>query len=41
MLGIGDELDWSFTDDALVIKTPPEKPCKYAYVFKINRRNKL
>jgi len=31
------ELDWHFTEDALVIKTPHEKPCEHAYVFKINR----
>jgi alpha-L-fucosidase len=37
MLGVEKELDWHFTEDALVIQTPPEKPCEHAYVFKINR----
>jgi alpha-L-fucosidase len=38
LLGIEDELEWTFTDDALVIKTPGEKPCEHAYAFKISRQ---
>ena len=37
MLGVEKELDWTLTEDALVIKTPPERPCEHAYVFKITR----
>ena len=37
MLGVEKELDWSFTEDALVIRTPSEKPCEHAYVFEIKR----
>ena len=35
MLGVDDELEWSMTNEGLKIKTPKEKPCKYAYTFKI------
>ena len=41
MLGVDKDLNWHFTDQALVIETPPEKPCKHAYVFKIKRRSTL
>jgi alpha-L-fucosidase len=37
MLGIDKELQWSLTQDGLKIKTPNEKPCEYAYTFKILR----
>jgi alpha-L-fucosidase len=39
MLGTEGKLDWFFTDDALVIKTPQEKPCEHAFVFKIERHH--
>jgi len=39
MLGTEGELDWFFTDDALIIKTPQEKPCEHAYAFKIERHH--
>jgi alpha-L-fucosidase len=35
MLGVEGALGWSVTGDGLKIKTPTEKPCEYAYVFKI------
>jgi alpha-L-fucosidase len=38
MLGAEGELDWKLTDEALVIRTPPEKPCEHAFVFKIVRK---
>ncbi|MHC4500068.1 MAG: alpha-L-fucosidase C-terminal domain-containing protein, partial [Planctomycetota bacterium] len=39
MLGDGRELDWKMTNKGLVIETPDEKPCKYAFVFKIERHH--
>jgi alpha-L-fucosidase len=39
MLGDGKELKWEITKDGLLIETPKVKPCEYAYVFKIVRRN--
>ncbi len=38
MLGSEGELDWKLTDEALVIRTPPEKPGEHAFVFKIVRK---
>ena len=37
MLGDGRKLDWEITREGLVIETPDRKPCKHAYVFKIER----
>jgi len=37
MLGDGRTLDWEMTREGLVIETPNRKPCKHAYVFKIER----
>jgi alpha-L-fucosidase len=37
MLGVEGELVWEFTEDALVIQSPNDKPCEHAYVFKIER----
>ncbi|MHC4215850.1 MAG: alpha-L-fucosidase C-terminal domain-containing protein, partial [Planctomycetota bacterium] len=37
MLGDGRTLDWEMTPEGLVIETPNRKPCKHAYVFKIER----
>jgi len=37
MLGDGKSLDWKLTRKGLVIDTPARKPCKHAYVFKIER----
>ena len=37
MLGVDKELEWSLTEVGLKIKTPNEKPCEHAYVFKISR----
>jgi len=39
MLGDGKDLEWHRTNQGLVIKTPDEKPCDYAYVFKIERHH--
>ena len=39
MLGDGKELKWDMTKEGLSIETPNTKPCDYAYVFKIVRRN--
>jgi alpha-L-fucosidase len=35
MLGVKADLKWSRNQDGLMIKAPKEKPCEYAYVFKI------
>jgi alpha-L-fucosidase len=35
LLGSPQDLSWSLDDDGLRIKTPPERPCQHAYVFKI------
>jgi alpha-L-fucosidase len=37
MLGDGRSLDWKMTRKGLIIETPGKKPCKHAYVFKIER----
>lgn len=37
MLGVDHDLEYSHTAEALTIKTPPEKPCEFAYTFKISR----
>jgi alpha-L-fucosidase len=39
MLGVDRELEWSLTGENLEIKTPNEKPCEHAYVFKIMRNH--
>jgi alpha-L-fucosidase len=38
MLGDGKNLPWSLTREALTIKSPEQKPCDYAFVFKIVRK---
>ena len=38
LLGVDGELSWKKTDKDLRIKTPQEKPCQHAYVFKIERK---
>jgi alpha-L-fucosidase len=35
LLGEEAKLKWRQTEDALVIETPPRKPCDYAFVFSI------
>ena len=39
MLGDGEELKWEMTEEGLSIETPKNKPCDYAFVFRITRRN--
>ena len=41
MLGSDGELDWTLSEEALVIRTPPEKPGRHAFVFKITRKAPL
>ena len=41
MLGSEGDLAWTLTEEALVIRTPPEKPGKHAFVFKITRKAPL
>ena len=38
MLGDGKELKWEMTKEGLVINTPANRPCDYAYAFKIVRK---
>jgi hypothetical protein len=38
MLADGRELKWELTREGLTVETPKEKPCKYAFVFKIVRK---
>ena len=40
MLGDGKDLDWKLTRRGLIIDTPNEKPCDYAFVFKIERHHR-
>ena len=40
MLGDAKELEWKFSRRGLTIKTPKEKPCEHAFVFKITRNFK-
>jgi alpha-L-fucosidase len=41
MLGVDEALEWSLADDGLTIKAPKNKPCEYAFVFKITRRTEV
>jgi alpha-L-fucosidase len=41
MLGDGKELKWEMKKEGLSIETPKTKPCDYAYVLKIVRRNRF
>ena len=36
MLGVEKDLIWNQEGENLVVQTPDEKPCKYAYCFKIH-----
>ncbi len=36
MLGSKDRVKWRQTDDALVLSVPREKPCRYAFVYRID-----
>lgn len=38
MLGVDEDLEWSFSDDGLVVKTPERKPCEHAFVLRIERQ---
>jgi alpha-L-fucosidase len=40
MLGIDDDLKWEQKRDGLVVSFPDKKPCKYAYVLKIQLSDK-
>ncbi|MHC4132321.1 MAG: alpha-L-fucosidase [Planctomycetota bacterium] len=40
LLGDGKDLDWKLTRRGLIIDTPDEKPCDYAFVFKIERHHR-
>jgi len=36
MLGSKDEVKWRQTDDGLTLSVPREKPCRYAFVYRID-----
>jgi alpha-L-fucosidase len=36
MLGSRDEVKWRQTDDGLTLSVPREKPCRYAFVYRID-----
>ena len=36
MLGSKDEIKWSQTEDGLTLTIPKEKPCRYAFVYRID-----
>jgi len=38
MLGSEEPLSWKITQEGLKIQTPTKKPCKHAYVFRIERQ---
>jgi alpha-L-fucosidase len=35
LLGSDSEIKWIISEDGLHIEAPDEKPCQYAYAFKI------
>ena len=39
MLGDGQPLAWSFTEEGLVVTLPERQPCKYAWALKITRKS--
>ncbi len=39
MLGVDEELPWTFAPDGLVIRTPGKKPCEHAFTFRIERKH--
>jgi alpha-L-fucosidase len=39
MLGAGERLPWSQSEEGLIIQTPPRKPCDHAYTFRITLRD--
>ena len=36
MLGSKDKIKWGQTDDGLTLSVPREKPCRYAFVYRID-----
>jgi alpha-L-fucosidase len=41
MLGSKDEVKWRQTDDGLTLSVPREKPCRYAFVYRIDLKPDL
>jgi len=41
MLGSKDEVKWGQTDDGLTLSVPREKPCRYAFVYRIDLKPDL
>ena len=40
MLGSSEEVKWRQTDDELALSVPREKPCRYAFVYRIDLKKK-
>jgi alpha-L-fucosidase len=38
MLGSSDEVKWQQNDDALTLSVPREKPCRHAFVYRIDHK---
>ena len=36
MLGSKDEIRWRQTDDGLALSVPREKPCRHAFVYRVD-----
>jgi alpha-L-fucosidase len=36
LIGNAEKIDWQQNEQALEISLPKEKPCEFAFVFKIN-----
>lgn len=41
LLGVKEELDWSRDSNGLTVLLPEEKPCEYAYAFKIELNGEM
>lgn len=41
LLGSDSDLEWSRNEQGLTIKLPEARPCKYAFVFKINLKGEM
>lgn len=39
MLGVDGELNWTLTNEGLIVQTPSQKPCEHAFVLKIERKH--
>ena len=40
LLGVKEQLQWELSDEGLIINCPVQKPCDYAFAFKIKHKSK-